>query len=171
MWLYSQYFTQLDDYFTCDIRQRCLLLIKTRSEKLVWLSPTVFSGKGKNTVLGRQRADKVVLLRLGFIRGKFKGSRIVTASRSGPQSEKSATRWRKVRFLRTLMCQLETDHYDPIDKRLSTMNLNVLRWIFRTVFLSARFSKHSGLRGARGRPWSPTIFSYHLDVRYNLEFL
>ena len=92
MWLYSQYFTQLDDFFTCDMRQRCLLLIKNRSEKLVWLSPTVFSGKGKNTVLGRQRADKVVLLRLGFIRGKCKGSRIVTASRSGPQSEKSATR-------------------------------------------------------------------------------
>ena len=100
--------------------------------------------KRKNTVLGRQRADKVVLLRLGFIRGKCKGSRIVTASRSGPQSEKSATRWRKVRFLRTLMCQLETDHYAPIDKRLSTMNLNVLRWIFRTVFLSARFSNILG---------------------------
>ena len=83
---------QLDDFFTCDMRQRCLLLLKTRSEKRVWLSPTVFSRKGKNTIPGRQKADKVILLRLGFIRGKCKGSRIVTASRSGPQSEKSATR-------------------------------------------------------------------------------
>ena len=57
------------------------------------LAHCVFQKKKKhNSYCSRQRADKVVLLRLGFIRGKCKGSRIVTASRSGPQSEKSATR-------------------------------------------------------------------------------
>ena len=76
------------------MRQRCLSLLKTRCEKRLWLSPIVFSRKGKSTILVRQRVDKVVLLRLGSIRRNCKGSRIVTASRSGPQHEKSATRWR-----------------------------------------------------------------------------
>ena len=118
------------------------------------LYPTVFSIKEKITILGQQSAGKVVLLRLNFLRGKCKGNRIVPASRSGPQRELSATCWRPVL---APICQLQTDHYALMDERLSLATLNFSRWISRTVFLSARSSKHSALRGAQGH--APQQFS------------
>ena len=61
MWLYSQYFTQLDNFFTCEMRQRFLLLLKTRRENRVWLSPTVFSRKRKSTITSTSSRKDYIL--------------------------------------------------------------------------------------------------------------